>query len=198
MKGRKLSDVELALRLLASVMATELAYNHERIFGDLGGEPFKKYNPLPGWNEHKPNNGDVVIALTSGYRKCNEFTIAIVDGVIDGGLRVKDIKTGRLCNFFCEEFLCIPKESLGYRWKFGLEREVYEELERTWDNYAFLSYKFSIDGNHLRWSVRRRFSNEECVVVEFEIEEGSSVKSIVDKSISTMNKELEAIKQIQS
>lgn len=191
MKKRKMDDNELALRIIAYVLSLEVRTN------ELNSDSFEKktyrYNPYFNSNKRSPSKGDVALACSSGYVNLNEFTIGEINEVIDGGLRIKDFKTGRLCDYTNEEFLCIKKEELGFRWMFGKERKIYDALYGEWrkEGSWLKFYKFSFVDNHLRWSVREYFKDDEYAVVEFDTTDDMSVDDIVSKAFEILDEKLE-------
>lgn len=190
MKSRKMDDNELALRIIAYILSLEVRASEYK----YGFEKSTyRYNPCFGSNDRSPNKGDVAIACTSGYIKLNEFTIGEINEVIDGGLRIRDFKTGRLCDYRNEEFLCIKRDELGFKWMFGVERKIYDILYSKWrEEDSWLMFcKFSFENNHLRWSVREKFKNGEYAVVEFDADDNMTAKQIADKAFSMMMEELE-------
>lgn len=190
MKTRKLSETELALRLIIAVMAPEIAYFPSPIIHNRK-DKFHNFGGILGEKGYEPKKGDVAIALTAGYINCNPFTIAIVDHKIEGGLCVKDIKTGRLCDFTNEQFLVIPKDEMGYKWKFGLERKVYELLEEEWSGSWYKMQLFSLQDGHLLWTVRETFKNEIFAKVEFDLNGEQDPRAIAIKATSMMDEEID-------
>lgn len=190
MRSRKLDDNELALRIIIYILSLEVRKSEY----PCGFEKSTYvYNPYFGSNKCTPNKGDVAIACTSGYLKLNEFTIGEINEVIDGGLRIRDFKTGRLCDYRNESFLCIKRAELGFKWKFGLEREIYDILYSKWceEDSWLLFCKFSFENNHLRWSVREKFTDGEYAVVEFDADDHMTAKQIADKAFDIMMDKLE-------
>lgn len=189
MNKRKMDDNELALRIIAYVLSLEIRkceykYGFERsTYG---------YNPYLNLNNCSPNKGDVAIACTAGYIDLNEFTIGEINKVIDGGLRIRDFKTGRLCDYTNETFLCIKRDELGFKWMFGKERKIYEALSKEWGKEdSWLKFcKFSFIDNHLRWSVREKFKDGEYAVVEFDADEDMAAQDIANKAFDMMMGEL--------
>ena len=109
--------------------------------------------------------------------------------VIEDGLCIKDFKTGDLCNYTNESFIIIPKEKMGFKFMFGKERQIYEALYKEWceDNSGYKFYKFSFIDNHLRWSIRECFKNDEYVVVEFDTTDDMKIKDIVKKAFELLD-----------
>lgn len=185
MKLRKIDDNELALRIIIYVLSLDIRKSE---FIDDSEKSTYVYHSYFDSDKNAPKKGDVAIACTSGYLNLNEFTIGEIDEVIDGGLRIKDFKTGRLCDFKNEVFLCVKRSELGFKWKFGMERKIFGVLYSNWydENSWYMFYKFSFENNHLRWSVREKFSNDEYAVVEFDADDHMTAEQIADKAYNLM------------
>lgn len=185
MRLRKLDDNELALRIIIYVLSLDIRKSE---YIDDSEKSTYVYNSYFSSDKNAPRKGDVAIASTSGYLNLNEFTIGEIDEVIDGGLRIKDFKTGRLCDYKNEVFLCVKRDELGFKWKFGLERKIHDALLSKWreENSWYIFYKFSFENNHLRWSIREKLSNDEHAVVEFEVDDHMVAEQIVDKAFNIM------------
>lgn len=187
--SRKMDDNELALRIIAYVLSLEVRKSEYKYGFE---KDIYMYNPYFDSNERVPNKGDIAIACTSGYIGLNEFTIGEINEVIYGGLRIRDFKTGRMCYYSNEEFLCIKREKLGSKWMFDKERKIYDVLdsklrkEDSWLKFC----NFSFENNHLRWSVREKFTNGEYAVVEFDADEDMAAKDIANKAFDMMMEKL--------
>ena len=182
---RKMDDNEFALRLIVNVLSHYcLKYGKEDSDIYLYNFIFNK--------DRKPQKGDVAIAQTSGYINCNPFAVGLVEEVIEDGLRIKNFKTGNLCDYTNESFIIIPREKMGFKFMFGKEREIYEALYKEWcgGNPGYKFYKFSFIDNHLRWSIREYFKDDEYAVVEFDTADDMKIRDIVKKAFDLLDIEL--------